>query len=162
MAIILTNGKFDCLHAGHFNLLTYCRKFAGDQGMLVVLIDSDARIKANHGSKPIFSQEVRKENLEMLNGFTHRFVMKERSDQPTPSNAMVDLVEIFHSDDDLIDWIGRINPDFIVKGDDWQGKTIIGSHLAPVVFFKTVKNSLSEKISSSTIVKTILERNGLR
>lgn len=162
MAIIVTNGKFDVLHAGHFNLLSHCRKFAGDQGMLVVLIDSDARIKTISGSKPIFSQEVRKENLEMLNGFMHRFVTKERGDQPSPSLAMIDVVEIFDSDDELIDFIGRVNPDYIVKGDDWEGKPVIGSHIAPVVFFKTVKNSISEKMSSSTIVKTILERNGLR
>lgn len=162
MAIILANGKFDILHAGHFNLLMYCRKLAGENGMLIVLIDSDARIKKNHGSPPIFHQSVRKENLEMIQGQDHRWVIRERGNQPSPSFALIDSVETFDSDEELIDLIKRIGPDYLVKGDDWTGKTVIGADIVPCLLFKTVKTSLNEKMSSSTIVKTILERNGLR
>ena len=64
MTIIWVNGRFDCLHLGHLELL----QFAHDRGdLLYVGIDSDVRIRHEKGNRrPIQDEETRKTLLESL------------------------------------------------------------------------------------------------
>lgn len=143
---VFVNGKFDILHSGHFNLLMYCRQLADPNGKLVVAIDTDSRIMRANTIFPIFHQDVRILNLAVLkmNG-----------------KAMIDHIAVFETDDDLRQVINMHKPTFMVKGDDWEGKEIIGAELVKrVLFYKTEKNGIADKISSSAIVKTILSRYG--
>lgn len=143
---IFCNGRFDVLHAGHFNILNFCRTIAGPNGTVIVAIDSDDRISKGNCKLPIIPQDIRKINLSVLNHGTGK---------------LVDWVKIFNTDQELRDVIedpeNRI--DFIVKGSEWADKPIIGSNISPVIFFDSTRNGFDSKISSSRIIEMVLEKN---
>ncbi|MHA1638569.1 MAG: adenylyltransferase/cytidyltransferase family protein [Candidatus Thorarchaeota archaeon] len=64
--IVLAAGKFDILHLGHLAYLEQCRKLAGKDGELVVVIALDSTIKSVRGVLPIFPQEHRRRIVESL------------------------------------------------------------------------------------------------
>jgi len=113
---VFTNGCFDILHRGHFELLKYCRKIGTE---VIVGLNSDTSVKELKGdSRPIFSQEDRRFMLE--------------------SCKYVDRVIIF---DDKTPYllIKEIRPDIIVKGGDYKPSDISGSDLAKVVIFNYIE-----------------------
>lgn len=142
---VFTCGKFDIIHPGHFNLLTYCRHMATYKGFLIVAIDSDARIKASSPNLPILPQKVRYANLRMLK----------------VNNApLIDSLHVVNSDTELHDLIKSVAPDTIVKGSEWKGKPVIGDDICKVHFYQSDSNGGEAKISSSTIIETILTKYG--
>ena len=59
--LIFTNGCFDVLHYGHFKILEYCRELAGNEGKVVVGLNSDSSVKALKGSaRPFNNEKTRK------------------------------------------------------------------------------------------------------
>ncbi len=108
MKKVWINGCFDILHRGHIELFKFAKK-AGDH--LVVGIDSDSRVKQLKGeSRPINNQEDRKFFLESI--------------------RYVDEVTIFGSEQQLIENIGRLQPDVMIVGSDYRNKRVIGSENA--------------------------------
>ena len=104
--IVFTNGCFDLLHVGHIHLLKKARELGE---FLLVGINSDKSIrKIKGGNRPIIPQEQREEMLMALECVNSVFVF----DEPTPY--------------DLIRWV---QPTIIVKGEDWAGRTVVGSDL---------------------------------
>jgi D-beta-D-heptose 7-phosphate kinase / D-beta-D-heptose 1-phosphate adenosyltransferase len=104
--IILTNGCFDVIHAGHIHLLENAKKL-GD--FLIVAINSDKSIKALKGNnRPINKLSARIEVLKAL--------------------AFVDLIITF---DELtpLKIIKMISPDYLVKGGDYKIKDVIGADI---------------------------------
>ena len=100
---VVVNGTFDVLHLGHLKLLEYTRELGY---YTLVLIDSDRRVKELKGStRPINTQEERAEMLRAI--------------------KYVDEVKVFDSDQELRDLIREYAPDIMVKGSDYQGKSII-------------------------------------
>lgn len=140
---IFLNGCFDVLHAGHFNLLNQARVLAGYDGQVMVAIDTDDRISIKHPNAPIFPLDVRLANLRVL-----KFI----------DRSLIDHVVVFQTDDDLRALIQHFKPKYLMKGSDWAGQKIIGEELTQVAFYPVEKNGITEKISSSTIIKTILDR----
>jgi D-beta-D-heptose 7-phosphate kinase/D-beta-D-heptose 1-phosphate adenosyltransferase len=128
MKKIFVNGTFDILHTGHLELLAYACSL-GD--FLYVGIDSDRRVKELKGSsRPINNQQERKTMLEAI--------------------RYVDSVHIFDSDNDLRVLIADC--DIMVKGDDYQGKPIVGQEVCKqITFFKKINGySTTQKISDIT------------
>lgn len=114
--VVFTNGVFDILHKGHFELLKQARALGTK---LVVGINSDASVKRLKGeSRPINNERTRVEQLEML--------------------PWVDEVFVFH-DDTPYNLIKKLNPAFIVKGGDYTVDTVVGHDLAPVHIVPTVE-----------------------
>ena len=114
--IVFTNGCFDILHIGHLKLLRHARSLGN---RLVVAINSDASVKRLKGeTRPINSQETRKETLEQL--------------------GIVDEVIIF-DEDTPYEKIKEVNPSIIVKGGDYTVETVVGNDLAEVVIFPKVE-----------------------
>ncbi len=124
--IVFTNGCFDILHVGHLALFEYCKQL-GDY--VVVAIDTDDRIKKSKGStRPINRLEDRVKMLSSL--------------------KFVDEVRFFSSDDELTNIVKDVSPDFMVVGDDYKDKRVIGSeHAKNLKFF--------EKINGYSTTKTI-------
>jgi cytidyltransferase-like protein len=140
--IVFTNGCFDVLHAGHFNLLSYCRTLAGKNGRVIVAIDSDVKVSNDKGiTRPIFGQEYRRNALESLVYPHHSFF-----------KLMIDQVVYFNTNEELYEIIKLNKPDYIVKGSDWQGN-VVGSDLAEVKLYKR-----DVPYSSSKIIKRITQR----
>ena len=119
---IFTNGCFDILHRGHFELLQYCKSL----GTVVVGLNSDQSVKKLKGpSRPFFSQEDRKFALE--------------------SCRNVDKVIIFEEDTPY-NLIKNIQPDIIVKGGDYKKNNVVGSDIAEVRIFTFVNGYSTTKV----------------
>lgn len=112
--IIFTNGCFDILHAGHIELLKYCKSL----GKVIVGLNSDASVARLKGAeRPIKSQNERKLILEACR-FVDEVVIFEHD---TPIELIIDL-----------------RPDVIVKGGDYEADEIIGREYAEVKIFNFV------------------------
>lgn len=122
---IWTNGCFDILHVGHYEMLKYAKSL-GDQ--LIVGIDSDSRVKKMKGEDRPFNNEwIRQYQLEQLKA--------------------VDRVYIYDSDDELIQLIRNIEPEIMIIGSDWKGKRVIGEEYVPrVEYFDRIEGYSTTKI----------------
>lgn len=125
MKTIFVNGCFDVIHRGHIELFKYAKSL-GD--FLIVAIDSDERVKQLKGlSRPFNHQHDRKIVLEAI--------------------RYIDEVCFFNSEDELENLVFKINPEVMVVGSDWRGKTVIGSQYAKSLnFFDRVGDYSTTKI----------------
>jgi len=114
--IIFTNGVFDILHKGHFELLAEA-KTLGEK--LIVGINSDASVKRLKGeTRPVNNQMKRISQLEIL--------------------PWVDQVVIFNEDTPY-ELIKELKPHVIVKGGDYTVEQVVGHDLADVHLVQTVE-----------------------
>lgn len=137
MTKIFVNGCFDLLHRGHLALLNHA-KSQGDY--LLVAIDSDQRVAQHKGSsRPVNDQITRKLILENLKA--------------------VDQVKIFASDQELIDIIQAYQPDVMIVGGDWRGRSVIGSQYAKsLVFFDRIDDESTTKTIENYLDRRHLSR----
>ena len=133
MTKVVVNGTFDILHLGHLKLLEYARGFP--DSYVLVLTDSDRRIKELKGNERPINNEY--ERSSML------FALK-----------YVDRVEIFDTDQELIDLIKRFEPDIMVKGGDYEGKPIVGAEYCKEIKFM----ELEDGYSTTNIIQRITDR----
>ncbi len=133
-SIVFTNGCFDILHAGHVRYLAAARA-EGD--VLVVGLNSDKSVQLIKDEKrPIVTQAQRAEVLSAL--------------------SSVDFVTLFNEPDPL-KLIQDVKPDVLVKGGDWAEKDIIGAGFVKANGGKVVRVSMVPDISTSLIIKRIVE-----
>ena len=130
MKKVFVNGTFDLLHPGHLQLLNFAKSY-GDY--LIVAIDTDDRVKEKKGpTRPIYNQDDRAFFLRTL--------------------KPVDQVEMFSSDEELEALIKGFQPDIMVVGSDWKGKSVIGSYYASkLIFFNRIEQYASTKTIQSII-----------
>lgn len=143
MSKVITNGVFDILTPGHFNLLTFCRHIADveGRGKVIVCIDEDMKVMADKGlQRPVF--EVHERAKALL-------------DLRIGDKQLIDGVHFFTTNLMLLHLIKRERPDYIVKGSDWEGKTVVGSEVSKVVFFPRMDYSTTE------IIRRVLDKNTL-
>ena len=113
MDIVWVNGCFDLLHFGHREMLKYA---SGLGDALHVGIDSDVRIKEYKGnSRPIQNQETRLNVLKSL--------------------KYVDKVSIFDTSYQLQEYIRQASPKYMVIGEEYKNKTIIGREFCENIIF---------------------------
>ncbi len=104
--IAFANGCFDLLHPGHIHLLTEAAKTAD---RLVIGLNSDASVRRLKGNqRPKQTSETRSAILAAL--------------------PIVDAVVVFDEDTPL-KLIATLEPDFIVKGDEYTMHTVIGAEV---------------------------------
>jgi D-beta-D-heptose 7-phosphate kinase/D-beta-D-heptose 1-phosphate adenosyltransferase len=95
--IVLTNGNFDVIHAGH---VAYLREARASGDVLVVGVNSDEQVRIQKGpGRPVYAIDQRLEILSELQCIDYLVVFEE----PTA--------------DDLL---RRIQPDLYVKGGDYK------------------------------------------
>lgn len=118
-------GTFDVLHFAHVKMLEYARGL-GDN--LIVMIDSDARVKELKGDdRPFHNVNQRKYNLEAI--------------------KYVDMVLVFSSDELLEDMLFQYAPQIRVIGEEYKTKKIIGKEFSKeIVYFPKVAGFSSTKI----------------
>ena len=115
--IIWTNGCFDVLHRGHIELFKYAKSLGGK---LYVGIDNDKKVKLDKGnSRPINNVKDRKFVLESI--------------------KYIEKVIVFDTTNDLEEVILLLQPDVMVIGSDWKGKTVVGEQYAKkLIFFNRI------------------------
>ncbi len=130
--IVFTNGCFDLVHAGHIASFRQARSF-GD--VLVVGVNSDESIRRLKGpSRPIVGLRDRMKLLEAL--------------------EMVDYIVPF-SEDTPQKLIETVRPDVLVKGKDWEGKTVAGAGFIQAYGGTVMFADLEQGLSTTALVEKI-------
>ena len=130
--IVLSNGCFDLLHAGHLALLSQAAKL-GD--VLVLAINSDASVRRLKGpERPLVPQAERAALLAAL--------------------TFVDAVTIFEEDTPLA-VLEALRPHVLVKGGDYQPSEVIGRELVEAGGGRVVIVPLTPERSTSSLVARI-------
>jgi D-beta-D-heptose 7-phosphate kinase/D-beta-D-heptose 1-phosphate adenosyltransferase len=130
--IVMTNGCFDLIHAGHIQLLTASRRF-GD--VLVVAIDDDVSVAALKGpGRPVVGADQRVAILSALDP--------------------VDYVTVFATEK-LADLIARVKPDVLTKGSNWRLDQVAGRRQVEDLGGRVVLIPVAEEISASRIIRGI-------
>lgn len=133
MKKVIVNGTFDILHLGHLRLLEYARSFP--ESYVYVLIDSDRRVRELKGKdRPIHNEYERASFL---------FALKS-----------VDRVDVFDTDQELVNYIKNFEPDVMVKGSDYKDKPIIGAEYCKEIKFY----DRLEKYSTTNKIQDIIDR----
>ena len=132
LSVVLTNGCFDLLHAGHVSLLESARGL-GDR--LIVAINSDRSVRALKGpQRPIVPEAERAETLlamECVDGVV-------TFDEPTPAEV-----------------IGALEPDVLVKGADWGEQAIVGRETVETRGGRVVRVPLVPGQSTTALIDRI-------
>jgi D-beta-D-heptose 7-phosphate kinase/D-beta-D-heptose 1-phosphate adenosyltransferase len=127
--VVLTNGCFDILHAGHIALLEAARR-EGD--LLVVAINTDASVARLKGAgRPLVPEAERAEALRALES--------------------VDRVVSFDAETP-IDVVRALQPDVLVKGADWAADEIVGRAEVEACGGRVVRVALVPGRSTSALV----------
>jgi D-beta-D-heptose 7-phosphate kinase/D-beta-D-heptose 1-phosphate adenosyltransferase len=137
--IVLTNGCFDLLHAGHLSLLGHAAKL-GD--ILVLAINSDASVRRLKGpERPLVPQAERAALLAAL--------------------TFVDAVTIFEEDTPLA-VLQAVRPHVLVKGGDYQPSEVVGRELVEANGGRVVIVPLTPERSTTSLVERIRGSGGAR
>ncbi len=134
--IVLTNGCFDVVHAGH---VAYLREAKALGDVLVVGINADDEVRRQKGAgRPVFSAA---ERVEVLSEF-----------------ASVDYVTVFH-EPTAHDLIRAVHPDVYVKGGDYRREDLNEwDLLGPMVARSEIRVEVVAHrpgLSSSTIIRRV-------
>ena len=131
--IVFTNGCFDILHLGHVKYLEFARGL-GD--VLVIGLNSDGSVRRLKGAnRPICPENERAQMLAAL--------------------ADVSYVVVF--DEDTPDALIReVHPDVLVKGEDWEGKEVVGSEFVRSYGGDVVLAPLVKGKSTTEIIQRIM------
>jgi D-beta-D-heptose 7-phosphate kinase/D-beta-D-heptose 1-phosphate adenosyltransferase len=134
--VVLTNGCFDLLHAGHVRLFAESRRF-GD--ILIVAIDDDASVKKLKGAgRPVIKAIERIQLLSALDS--------------------VDYVVVFSSDR-LERLIEIIRPDVLTKGANYSEDEVEGRDSVEQYGGRVELIPVSDALSASEIIRSIRKTN---
>lgn len=135
--IVLTNGCFDLIHAGHIKLFSESKKL-GD--ILIVAIDDDLSVRKLKGpGRPVINQNNRVRILCALDA--------------------VDYVVVFSSDE-LLALIDIVRPDFLTKGSNYTTEEVFGHQQVEKYGGQIKLVPITENISSTTIINSIKNNTG--
>ncbi|SQI42878.1 Bifunctional protein hldE [Leminorella richardii] len=133
--VVMTNGCFDILHAGHVSYLANARKL-GDR--LIVAVNSDASTRRLKGeTRPVNPLAQRMIVLSALESVD--WVVSFEED--TPQRLIADVL-----------------PDLLVKGGDYKPEDIAGSEEVWAAGGDVRVLNFEDGCSTSNIIKTIRER----
>lgn len=134
--IVFTNGVFDIMHAGHVRYLEFSRQ-QGDA--LIVGVNTDASVQRLKGpTRPVNPLEDR---MTVLAGL-----------------ASIELVCSFDTDTPA-DLIRAIQPDILVKGEDYAGKEVVGRDVVEARGGKVVLAPFLAGRSSSNVIAKIKDQS---
>jgi D-beta-D-heptose 7-phosphate kinase/D-beta-D-heptose 1-phosphate adenosyltransferase len=130
--VVMTNGCFDVIHAGHVQFLSFA-KSRGD--VLVVALNTDRSVRALKGEdRPVLSEDERAKILSALGDVDYVVLF----DEDTPGEI-----------------IRQLEPDKLVKGEDWRDKGVVGREFVEARGGEVVLAPLVEGLSTSSIIERI-------
>lgn len=130
--IVFTNGCFDILHRGHVEYLAQAADL-GDK--LIIGLNTDASVKRLKGeSRPVNDEKSRALLLSAL--------------------QFVDVV-VFFDEDTPYELIKQLQPDILVKGNDYKPEEIVGYDIVTAKGGKVLTIDLVEGFSTTNIIKRL-------
>jgi choline-phosphate cytidylyltransferase len=126
---IITFGTFDMFHIGHLNILERAKELGGK---LVVGVSSDALNFSKKQRNPICDEIDRMRIVAAL--------------------SCVDQVFLEESLELKAEYIQKYQADYLVMGDDWEGRFDHLSHLCKVVYL-----SRTPAISTTMLIEIVKE-----
>ena len=134
--IVLTNGCFDLLHAGHIAFFSKAKQF-GD--VLIVAIDDDDSVRDIKGAgRPVIQAEERVRILSALD--------------------VIDYVVVFSSHE-LTTLIETVQPDVLTKGSNYKHDTVFGHDIVEQYGGRVALIPISDDISSTKLINKIKNPN---
>jgi len=129
--IVFTNGCFDILHRGHVEYLCHARDL-GDK--LILGLNTDASVKrlGKSPERPINSEETRATILAAL--------------------ECVDAIILF-DEDTPFDLIHFVQPDVLVKGNDYKAEDIVGYDIVTAKGGKVITIQLVDGFSTTKLIE---------
>jgi glycerol-3-phosphate cytidylyltransferase len=125
--IVVTFGTFDIFHVGHLRLLEKARAMGTH---LVVGVSTDKLNFDKKGRYPVYSEDERKEIILSL--------------------KCVDSIFDEESLEKKGEYLEKYNADYLVMGDDWEGKFDVYSKICEVVYFQR-----TPAISTTEVIEKI-------
>ena len=130
--IVFTNGCFDILHRGHVEYLAQAADL-GDK--LIIGLNTDASVKRLKGeSRPINDEKSRALLLSAL--------------------QFVDVV-VFFDEDTPYELIKQLQPDILVKGNDYKPEEIVGYDIVTAKGGKVLTIDLVKGFSTTNIISRL-------
>jgi rfaE bifunctional protein nucleotidyltransferase chain/domain len=130
--VVMTNGCFDILHAGHTYILEESKKL-GD--ILIIALNSDLSVKKiKSKDRPIVSELDRAYVLSCLSSVDHIILF----DNESPEEIICEIL-----------------PEILIKGSDYQGKKVAGEDCLIKNGKKVVLIDLIEGKSSTSIINKV-------
>jgi len=130
--VVMTNGCFDILHAGHTYILEESKKL-GD--ILIIALNSDLSVKKiKSKDRPIVSELDRAYILSCLSSVDHIILF----DNESPEEIICEIL-----------------PEILIKGSDYQGKKVAGEDCLIKNGKKVVLIDLIEGKSSTSIINKV-------
>ncbi|TFH87586.1 bifunctional D-glycero-beta-D-manno-heptose-7-phosphate kinase/D-glycero-beta-D-manno-heptose 1-phosphate adenylyltransferase HldE [Billgrantia azerbaijanica] len=133
--VVMTNGCFDILHAGHVAYLEHARRL-GDR--LIVAVNDDASVARLKGPKRPINPLVRR--MQVLAGL-----------------GAVDWVVPF-AEDTPVRLIEAVLPDVLVKGGDYRPEAIAGGEAVRAAGGEVRVLGFEDGVSTTAMISTILDR----
>ena len=134
--VVLANGCFDLLHAGHIATFEHA-KAEGD--VLIVAINSDDSIQRLKGpQRPIVTETYRAAMIAALEA--------------------VDLVVIF-DETEVLPLVKELKPDVLVKGQDREGD-VVGQEFVEGYGGRVAIAPLVQGLSTTELIKKVLDTYG--
>lgn len=132
--VVLTNGCFDLLHAGHISYLEQAK--AAGQRVLVVALNSDSSVRLqNKGAdRPVVPQDFRARLMAALACVDYVVVF----DEPTPEQLIQEIL-----------------PDVLVKGADWKGKPVAGAEAVKAAGGRVEFLDFVDGLSTTSLIEKI-------
>lgn len=132
LSLVMTNGCFDLMHAGHASYLEFARS-QGDA--LLVALNTDDSIRRLKGpTRPVVAQQHRARMMAAL--------------------ECVDYVTFF-AEDEPRDLIAQVLPDVLVKAADWA-HYVSGRDVVEAAGGRVVLAPMVDGLSTTSIVSKIL------
>lgn len=132
--VVFTNGCFDILHAGHVDYLNQARDL-GDLLILGLNTDNSVKRMQKAPNRPINDEISR---AAVLSGL-----------------ACVDLIVLF-DEDTPYELISYLQPDVLVKGDDYEVEKIVGYDVVTTRGGQVITIPLLQGYSTTKLVEKIL------
>lgn len=132
--IVFTNGCFDIIHPGHVDYLSQARDL-GDFLILGLNTDNSVRRLQKAPNRPINNEQARASVLAAL--------------------ASVDLIVLF-DDETPYELIKFLQPNILVKGDDYEVQKIVGYDIVTANGGKVITIPFLEGFSTTNLIKKII------
>ncbi len=138
-SIVFTNGVFDVLHAGHIDLLEFCKK-NGDVVIVGINDDNSAKSLNKGDSRPFFPLAERMEVLEAIMFID--FII------PFPEETPLELIKRLY----------RV--DVLVKGGDYKPHEVVGRKEVEQAGGKLLLFDFQTQSSTTAILDKIRNKHG--